>query len=167
MTTRLALSLALILVLVGCSAAPPHRRRAGASPVYSAPSRSKRPAPVRSAARPESPSEVRADAPLVSLDLEGTSLHDAVEILRSSTGINIIVSPLVDEARTSDELIVSLRLNDVTVGTALDWITRLLRLQWYTENGVVFVTVPGDAPREPDRRVYSMHDLLNPVTNSN
>jgi len=166
MTTRLTLLLALLLVLVGCRARSPHRRHGGVSPVYSAHAGSKRTAPVRSTAHIESPA-VRVGAPLVSLDLEGASLHDAVEILRSSTGINIIVSPLVDEVHTSDELLVSLRVNDVTVGTALDWITRLLRLQWYTENGVVFVTVPGDAPREPDRRIYSVHDLLNPLTNSN
>ena len=91
MTTRLTLLFALLFVLVGCRAEPPHRRRAGVSPVYSAPAGSKRTAPARRpAARSESPPVVLAGAPLVSFDLKGASLRDAVEILRASTGINIV-----------------------------------------------------------------------------
>ena len=165
MTARSAVLLAAFLLLTGCRSQ--RRHAGGVAPVYTPPPRSQKAAPALAGIRSQSPIPVRVGARLVSLDLEGASLHDAVRILQSSTGANIVVSPLVDELRTSDELLVSVRLSDVTVSNALDVITRLLRLRWYTETGVIFITVPGDAPREPDRRIYSIHDLLNPVTNSN
>ncbi|MFH0965663.1 MAG: hypothetical protein V2A58_16825 [Planctomycetota bacterium] len=96
----------------------------------------------------------------VSLDLVQTPLSAAIGVLGSGSAANIVVSPRVYEERTPEELLVTVRLNDVTVETALTWITRLLRLRWYRQNGVLYVTVPDDAPDNVPTRVYSVHDLL-------
>lgn len=94
------------------------------------------------------------------MQLSQTPLQDAVGAITSGTGLSIVISPLVFEERLPEELCVTLKLNDVTVETALNWITRLLDLRWSIEYGVVYITLPDDTPRDTQHRIYRVGDLM-------
>ena len=106
------------------------------------------------------PSRDTLDARRVTLSYEQARLGDVTAAVRSAAGVNIVISPLVYRDRAPEELLVTLSLRDVTIGAALDWITRLVRLRWYVDYGVVYITLPEDAPRTRQTRVYSVGDQL-------
>ena len=104
-----------------------------------------------------------SDGRNVSVDLSRTPLRSAVGAITSGAGVNVVISPQVFLDRSPEELRVTLKLNDATVETALNWITRLLDLRWSVEYGVVYITLPYDAPRDIQRRVYRVGDLTAPT----
>jgi len=99
----------------------------------------------------------------VSVNLSRTPLRSAVRAVTSGAGVNIVISPQVFYERSPEELRVTLKLNDATIETALNWITRLLDLRWSIEYGVVYITLPDDAPQHTQRRVYRVGDLMAPT----
>ena len=106
------------------------------------------------------PSRDTLGARRVTLSYEQAPLDDVTAAVRSVAGVNIVISPLVYRDRAPEELLVTLSLRDVTIATALDWITRLVRLRWCVDYGVVYITLPEDAPRTRPTRVYSVGDQL-------
>lgn len=128
-------------------------------------------APIRRSAPPSTPAKKARSSRTgtarppghegVSVQLSRTPLRNAVGAVTSGAGLNIVISPRVFQERSPEELRVTLKLKDATIETALNWITRLLDLRWSIEYGVVYITLPYDAPRDTQRRAYRVGDLMH------
>jgi len=154
---------ALLSIAPGCRAQSRYRYDPGAT--YTAPARrsASRSATV-ARSKPVRTGRVRPSGGAnVSVDLSRTPLRSAVGAITSGAGVNVVISPQVFLERSPQELRVTLKLNDATVETALNWITRLLDLRWSIEYGVVYITLPYDAPRDIRTRFYRVGDLMAPT----
>jgi len=93
----------------------------------------------------------------VSFDFLDTPLADVVAFLQNLTGVNMVLDPA---AIQGDDVPVTLKVNDMRLGAALDWILRLANLQYTLRDEAVFVS-SGDRIKEAESlRIYEVRDLL-------
>ena len=99
----------------------------------------------------------------VSIELVDTPLTDAVALLSSITGLNIIIAPAV---RQSDPKI-NLKVSDMDAGTALKWLTQLTDTHAELVDQAIFITdkpskKSADAEREGMLILAANAGILNP-----
>jgi hypothetical protein len=88
-------------------------------------------------------------------------MRDAVHHLQNATGITIILHP--DLARANPTI--SLRVRDMSLGTALKWICELAGARYILVDGAIFI-VPKAGPKSPPRTIVAdTRDLTMPVQN--
>jgi type II secretory pathway component GspD/PulD (secretin) len=93
----------------------------------------------------------------VSVDFRETSLSDAIDFFRDVTGLNLVVSAGVDDAR------VTLKLTDVSVRSALKLMLHPLDLTLTSREGVLVIVPRAEAKRRMTTRVYDVRDLLQQI----
>ena len=72
----------------------------------------------------------------LTIDLAGDSLTDAVALITSITGANIIINPKVQQANPT----VSLKVTDMDAATVLRWITKLTDTYAEIKDQAIFIT---------------------------
>jgi type II secretory pathway component GspD/PulD (secretin) len=118
---------------------------------------------IRTEQRDEFPSNSRMGS-AVSIDFQNKSLGDAIEELRALSGLNIIVdTTALSYAGVDEKAPVSLKLNGVSMKTALSALLQKVQLTYYVKNSLIYVSTPEVAARETTKtRHYAVHDLITP-----
>ena len=91
----------------------------------------------------------------ISIDALEMSVSDMAAYFRQVGGVNIVV-----EKEAAPQM-VTLELRDVTVESALDWVTKLTGLAHTIRNGCVHIGPPDKVKPEVVVRVYDVSDLLH------
>jgi hypothetical protein len=99
------------------------------------------------------------EARIVDVDFRDRTLDEVLKFFSDLTDLNLIVSPVLANERTPDELRVTLALSRVSVKTALTVICELKGIAAVYRHGVILVTTPKDARGRPQLRLYSIGDL--------
>lgn len=102
---------------------------------------------------------LRLEERLVTFDFEAKPLEEVLRYVSDLTDVNLAVSPLAKEKFSDEELAVTLRLNRVSVKSALAIIVDLKSLGSVYRSGVIFLTTPQDARGKPRLRIYPIGDL--------
>ena len=96
---------------------------------------------------------------VVTINFEETSLQEAVSFLASFANVNIIVLPSVAEDMSEDELLVTLRADNITVASALELITLTKGLSYRIEQGVVQIGTQAEGRGKNVLDLYDVKDL--------
>ncbi|MFW6158557.1 MAG: hypothetical protein ACOC8E_04280 [Planctomycetota bacterium] len=101
--------------------------------------------------------ETKLEKP-VSFDFIATPLQDVIAFLRGQREVNIILDEKAVEGRDLD---VSLELDRVRFKDALDWILRLVNLEYTLDNGTIYISTGERIQkiRKTDTRYYDVSDL--------
>ena len=93
----------------------------------------------------------------VSFDFLDTPLADVVAFLQNLTGVNMVVDPGAVEG---DDIPVTLKVSDMKLGASLDWILRLVNLQYAFQDEAIFISTKERIKRPETLRIYDVRDLL-------
>lgn len=93
----------------------------------------------------------------VTLNFPGTPFSEVVSFLQDITGLNITVSPQVDQ----EEVTVSLRLREIPLEDALKIILENTGLAMVFRDETLMITPPEEARGEYILEIYEVGDLLN------
>jgi tetratricopeptide (TPR) repeat protein len=100
---------------------------------------------------------------MVNIAFEETGLQDAVNFLASYANVNIIVLPSVGEEKSEDELLVSLKADNISVASALALITLTKGLSHRIRQGVVQIGTSAEGRGENVLDLYDVKDLTVPI----
>jgi len=93
----------------------------------------------------------------VSFDFLDTPLADVVAFLQNLTGVNMVIDP---NATEGDDVPVTLKVNDMRLGAALDWILRLCDLSYALQDEVVYVSTKERIRDKENLQIHDVRDLL-------
>jgi hypothetical protein len=93
----------------------------------------------------------------VSFDFVETPLADVMAWFRNEVNTSIVLDPQASPAANRP---VTLKVQDMRLAAALDWIVRLCELTYVLQNEAVLVTTPDRAWGKPVLRIYDVGDLL-------
>jgi type II secretory pathway component GspD/PulD (secretin) len=93
----------------------------------------------------------------ISFDFVDTPLADVVAFLSNLTGATIILDPA---AVQGNEVPVTLKVGDMRLGAALDWILRLVNLTYALRDQAIFISTKERVADRPSLRIYDVRDLL-------
>lgn len=100
---------------------------------------------------------------VISVDFKDAAFKDAIDFLRVTTGINIVVDPDVYQSRAEEDLRVTLKIDELPAGDVLDLMLRFEKLGRSFRHGVLFITIPEKAQGLPFMRIYDVRDLTVPL----
>ncbi len=100
----------------------------------------------------------------VSLDFRETPLADVMDFVRELSGINILVDPRVYEEVDPAKLVLTVKVDDLQLGSALRLVLGLRDLTAVYREGVLLVVTKSSLQDEVYTRMYDVHDLLQPIT---
>ncbi|MEN8148360.1 MAG: hypothetical protein ABFS86_00970 [Planctomycetota bacterium] len=103
------------------------------------------------------------DSTTVNVNFEETGLQDAVNFLANYANVNIIVLPSVEEEKSEDELLVTLRADNISVRSALELITLTRQLSFRIVDGVVQIGTESEAMGDLVLDLYDVKDLTVPI----
>ena len=94
----------------------------------------------------------------ISFDFIATPLDDVVAFLRNMMKVNIVVDKNAVEGRDLD---VTLKQQDVKFKNALDWIVRLLEMNYTLQDGAIFISTAEriGATKKTTTKFYDVTDL--------
>jgi len=93
---------------------------------------------------------------LISFTFNDQPLQEAIDFLATLGGVNIVL----DRSKAEEGQTVTLKLNDVSLLTALKLVTEQVDLKWVIRDGVVFISDEEGAKQEEVTVVYDVSDLL-------
>ena len=103
----------------------------------------------------------------VSLGFNDVPLHQVVDELRATQGINIFVDqPALDAENVSLEHPVSIKLDQISLKSALNLILKSVHLTYVIKDEVLQITTESQAKGKLQRITYQVADLVIPVPNS-
>jgi type II secretory pathway component GspD/PulD (secretin) len=109
--------------------------------------------------------ERRLSSP-VSLEFKDTPLQQVISDLRDSTGINIIPDkPALDEDGVSLARPISMKLEGVSLRSALNLLLHQVKLTYVIKEEVLQITTESHARERGVEKVYPVADLIVPVDN--
>ena len=94
----------------------------------------------------------------VTLDFADTPVGDVVEFLRSLSGVNMIIDPGVLEE--GGDMPITLKVTDIQMKLALNWIVRLARLKYVIRDEAIFISDAEGIGGEMVTKSYDVRDLL-------
>lgn len=98
----------------------------------------------------------------ISFDFVETPLPDVLAFLSSLTDVTIVLD---QKAVQADMPAITLRVNDMTLERALNWICKLVSLKYALRNEAIFVAQPGELFDRTVLRMYDVSDLTVEITN--
>jgi len=98
----------------------------------------------------------------ISFDFVETPLQDVIAFISSLTDVTIVLDAeaIRDEAPT-----VTLRVNDMRLEAALNWVLKLVNLKYTLKDEAVFVSKPERIHDKPVLRMYDVTDLTIDIKN--
>jgi hypothetical protein len=117
--------------------------------------------PVPQGAPPPPDAELRkALATLTICDFVDTKLTDVLDTFAEKLGIEISLDkPALARVGLSSEAPVQLRLGELKLQSALQFILEPLELAYFLQNGVLVVSTPDVVAKHPSPRVYDLADF--------
>lgn len=99
----------------------------------------------------------------VSFDFIATPLEDVVAFLRGMRDVNIVLDPAAVEGRNMD---ITLELEEVRLKDALDWILRMVDLEYTLDRNAIYISTPErvQATRRRVTRYYDVEDITLRLT---
>jgi len=98
----------------------------------------------------------------VSFDFVETPLQDVVSFLTSIAGVSMVLDT---EAIKGEAPEITLRVNDMRLGAALNWICKLTGLRFALKHEAVFISKAGRIYDTPVLRMYDVTDLTVEIKN--
>lgn len=100
----------------------------------------------------------------VSFEFTEAPLSQVVEFLRTVSGANIILDRRGIQAAGKDpDMPITLKIKDVSLADALDWVMDLSGLTYSLRKGAIFISDPSQMPKETYLATYDVRDLLSSV----
>ncbi len=98
----------------------------------------------------------------ISFDFVETPLQDVIAFISSLTDVTIVLDQeaIRDEAPT-----VTLRVNDMRLEAALNWVLKLVNLKYTLKDEAIFVSKPDRIHDKPVLRMYDVTDLTIDIKN--
>ncbi|MBN1808183.1 MAG: hypothetical protein JW909_03880 [Planctomycetes bacterium] len=97
----------------------------------------------------------------VSFEFVQTPLSEAVQFLQNLTKVNMILDPLaLDEVGDSP---ITLRVAQMKLELALDWILRLAGLNYMLKDNAIFISKPENLTTDVSMKIYDVRDLTMKV----
>lgn len=93
----------------------------------------------------------------VSFDFVDTPLPDVVAFLQNLTGVNMVIDP---QAGAGGDVAVTLKVNDMRLAAAMDWILRLVSLKYILRDEAIYVSSSDRLEDKGIMRIYDVRDLL-------
>jgi len=93
----------------------------------------------------------------ISFDFVDTPLADVVAFLSNLTGTNMVLDPV---AVQGDDVPVTLKVNDMRLGAALEWILKLVNLTYALQDEAIFISTKERVSQKPRMEFYEVRDLL-------
>lgn len=92
----------------------------------------------------------------ITFDFVETPLQDVITFISQLAGVNIVLDPkaVADEPRN-----VTLRVNDMTLQSALNWVLQLVNLKFTLKDQAIFISKPDLIYGKPVMRMYDVTDL--------
>jgi len=92
----------------------------------------------------------------VSFDFVETPLQDVISFLSALTEVSVVLDTeaIKEEARS-----ITLRVNDLPLGSALNWVCKLAGLRYTLKDEAVFISRPERTYERPVLRMYGVDDL--------
>jgi type II secretory pathway component GspD/PulD (secretin) len=97
----------------------------------------------------------------VTFDFVETPLQDVVNFLSSLVDVTIVL----DTTATKDAPNVTLRVNDMRLQSALNWILKLVALKYTLKDEAVFISKGENITERPVLRMYDVTDLTIDIKN--
>ncbi|MFP4055609.1 MAG: hypothetical protein ACLF0G_01935 [Candidatus Brocadiia bacterium] len=98
----------------------------------------------------------------VSFDFVDTPLSDVASFLSTLAEVTIVLD---NEALGQQEPRVTLRVRDMRLGAALDWVSRLAGLTYGLKDEAIFISSPGRFADETVLKLYDVTDLTLEIPN--
>ena len=98
----------------------------------------------------------KLDATIVSFTFNEQPLEEALDFLQTLGKVNIVL----DKKKVEAGKTVTLKLNDVPLGTAVKLLCEQIGLKWTVRDGIVFMSDEDGVKQEPITVVYDVNDLL-------
>jgi len=93
---------------------------------------------------------------LISFTFNDQPLGEAIDFLRTIGNVNIVL----DRGKVDRDRTLTLKLKDVSLRSALDFVTEQAGLKWVVKGGVVFISDEDGTTQEPVTVVYDVMPLL-------
>jgi len=93
----------------------------------------------------------------VSFEFVDTPLSEAINFLQTLTHVNMIIDPRA--TRGGRDVPVNLKVSDMNLGLALEWILKLAELDYQLKDNAVFISQPQNLAGEVVLKVYDIHDF--------
>jgi tetratricopeptide (TPR) repeat protein len=101
---------------------------------------------------------------LVTFDFVETPLDQIVGFLQTLTKVNIVLDRRgIEVAGKSPATPITLKVTQVSLRDALDWLTEFSNLTWTLRKGVVVISDISQLPQEQYMVIYDVRDLLGSV----
>jgi len=118
--------------------------------------------PARNVAAPASAGKIKRTGK-INISFDETPVDEVVEFFRRITELNFVLDPgAVEELGGADNLLVTLKLYDITVKNALNHALKPLGLSWCVKDEAVFISTPDRISDNRSQRmvIYDVSDLL-------
>jgi len=96
----------------------------------------------------------------VTFEFVDTPLEEAIAFLRSLANVTMIVDPKVTAAGAPT---INLRVTDMSLDLALEWILRLADLEYALRDNAIFISKPNQLQSAVELRIYDVSDLTQTV----
>jgi Flp pilus assembly secretin CpaC/tetratricopeptide (TPR) repeat protein len=96
----------------------------------------------------------------VTFEFVDTPLEEAIAFLRSLSNVTMIVDPKVLAAGAPT---INLRVTDMNLDLALEWILRLADLEYAYRDNAIFISQPQNLQAAVELRIYDVSDLIQTV----
>jgi len=98
----------------------------------------------------------------ISFDFVETPLQDVIAFISSLVDLTIVLD---SKALQDEPLNVTLRVNDMRLESALNWVLKLVGLRYTLKDEAIFVSKPEHIHDEPELRMYDVTDLTIDIKN--
>jgi type II secretory pathway component GspD/PulD (secretin) len=99
----------------------------------------------------------------VSFEFVQTPLSEAVQFLQNLTKVNMILDPVA--IKDVGDAPITLRVSQMKLELALDWILRLAGLQYMLKDNAIFISKPENLTTDIALKIYDVRDLIMKVPN--
>jgi len=105
----------------------------------------------------------KLDSTVVDNKFDEAPLEDWVEFYRRATGINILVSPKVNDLDDEQKTLTKFNVGRMSVRKALDLIASIRPIKWQVRDGVLHLMTAEESQGELIPRAYDVREIINPI----
>ena len=105
----------------------------------------------------------KLDATVVDNKFDEAPLEDWVEFYRRATGLNILVSPKIDDLDDEQKTLTNFNVGRKSVRQALDLIASIRPIKWQVRDGVLHLLTSEESQGELIPRAYDVREIINPI----
>lgn len=99
----------------------------------------------------------------VSVDFKETPFEECIDFFRKMTKLNIVIDPKVHEKYPSEDMKVTLKVDELKLYSVFKIILRFWDLRMLYKDGVLFITTQEEVAKRVRLRIYDVRDLVVPL----